>query len=88
LFYRNIVGIIFDDSTSGLTIRGLLSRYSGTIIGGNRGDKEYIVRISDPGPKFVGLESVVARLSAEPGVALVRKIYYRTPIASEGHPND
>lgn len=88
LFYRNVVGIIFDDTTSGTTIRGVLTRYAGTIIGGSRGDKEYIVRIPDPGPTFAGLESVVAHLSAEGGVALARKIYYRTPISIEGHPNE
>jgi hypothetical protein len=38
LYYRNIVGIIFDDTTSGTTIGRLLSRYAGTIIGGNPGD--------------------------------------------------
>ena len=82
LYYRNIVGIIFDDTTSGTTIRRVLSRYAGTIIGGNPG--EYIVRIPDPGPKFVAVESIVTQLYAEPGVALARKVYYRAPVFIHG----
>jgi hypothetical protein len=82
------VGIIFDDTTSGTTIRGILARFAGSIIGGSRGDKEYLVRVPDPGPTFASLESLVARLSTEPGVALARKIYYRTPISLEGHSNE
>jgi hypothetical protein len=83
LYYRNIVGIIFDDTTSGATIRRLLSRYRGTIIGGTPGE-EYIVRIPGPGPTFAALESIVTQLYAEPGVALARKVYYRTPIYIHG----
>ena len=85
LYYRNIVAIIFDDTTSSTTIRGLLSRYAGTIIGGNPGD-EYVVRIPDPGPTFAALESIVTQLYAEPGVALARKVYYRTPVYLNGRP--
>jgi len=77
LYYRDIVGVIFDDTTSGLTVRRLLGRHHGTIIGGVPGDGEYIVRIPDPGRTFDALESVVARFNAEVGVALVRKVYYR-----------
>lgn len=81
LYYRDIVGAIFDDTTSGLTVQRLLGRYHGTIIGGVPGGFEYIVRIPDPGPSFDALESIVARFNAEVGVALVSKVYYRwTPI--------
>lgn len=84
LYYRNIVGIIFDDTTSGVTIRSVLRRYQGTIIGGNPSEAEYIVQIPDPGSTFAAVDSVATRLYAEPGVLIARKVYYRTPI----YPND
>jgi len=51
LYYRNIVGIVFDDTTGGTSIRRLLTRYAGTIVGGNPADTEYIVSIPDPVPR-------------------------------------
>ena len=84
LYYRNIVGIIFDDTTSGVTIRSVLRRYRGTIIGGSPSDAEYIVLIPDPGPTYAAVDSVATQLYAEPGVLIARKVYYRTPI----YPND
>lgn len=52
LYYRNIVGVTFDDSTSGTTIRGLFGRYSATVIGGVPGpvEPEYLLQVPDPGP--------------------------------------
>ncbi len=84
LYYRNIVGIVFDDTTSGTRIQQILSTYAGTITGGNPADDEYIVSIPDPGPTFAAIESIVTQLYAEPGVALARKVYYRTPTYSNG----
>ena len=77
LYYRTIVGVIFDDTTSGATIRSVLTRYGGTIIGGVPGDDEYIVRIDDPGETLAALDSVVSRLDDERGVKLARKVYRR-----------
>ncbi len=77
LYYRTIVGVIFDDTTSGSAIRSLFVRYDARIIGGVPGDKEYIVRIPDPGTTLAALDSVVSRLHEEPGVKLVRKVYRR-----------
>src|SRR5882672_545495 len=59
LYYRNIVGIVFDDTTSGTTIRDLLRRYRATIVGGvpgPAGDPEFIVRVPDPGRTFVAVD--------------------------------
>jgi hypothetical protein len=84
LYYRNIVAITFDDTTSGSTIRSLLHRYSGSVIGGNPGI-EYVVQIPDPGPTFTALEAITTKLSSEPGVANARKVYYRTPTYPDGH---
>jgi len=84
LYYRNILGIIVDDTASGPTIRDLFRRYHGTIIGGNPADGEYIIRIPDPGPSFAAVEAIVSRIYTEPGVSLARKVYYRTPIYLQG----
>ncbi|MGH9893262.1 MAG: hypothetical protein ACREA0_14985 [bacterium] len=77
LYYRNIVGIIFDDTTSGATIRALLGRYGGTVIGGVPPVAEYIVQIPDPGPTLTAVDSIVTQLNVESGVALARKVYHR-----------
>lgn len=82
LYHRNIVGIIFDDTTSGATIRDLLNRHGGRIIGGLPANSEYIVQIPDPGPTLAALDSIVTQLNSEPGVALASKVYYRTPMSS------
>lgn len=81
LYYRNIVGIIFDDTASGATVRRTLARHRATITGGSPSVAEYLVRIPDPGPSFASLDSVVTRIYSEPGVALARKVYYRTPFS-------
>ena len=79
LYSRNIVGIIFDDTASGETVRDLLTRYGVIIIGGVPGVSEHIVQIPDPGATYAALDSIVTQLYSEPGVALARKVYYRTP---------
>ena len=89
LYYRNIVGIIFDDTTSGATVRALLARYGGSILGGGPGVSEYIVQIPDPGSTFAAVDGKVTQLNSESGVALARKVYYRTPVYLDGrYPND
>ncbi len=84
LYFRNILGIIFKDTTSGASISRLLASYHGRIIGGVPGVKEYLVQIPDPGSSFGAVEAMVRRLGAEPGVALARKVYYRTPAYPNG----
>jgi len=84
LYYRTIVGVIFDDSTSGATIRSMLRRYRAVIIGGAPGDREYFLRIPDPGPTLAAVESIVSRIQQEPGVRLARTVYRRwTPIIDD-----
>ena len=77
LYYRTLVGVIFDDTTSGTRIRSILARYHGTIVGGVPGPDEYIVRIPDPGATLAALDSVVSKLHDEAGVRLARKVYRR-----------
>ena len=83
LYYRNIVGLVFHDTTSGQTIRSVLQRYGARIIGGvpgPAGHSTYIVQIPDPGPTFEAVDSVVARLGTETGVVRASMVHYRTPI--------
>jgi hypothetical protein len=80
LFYANRLAVAFDDSTSGQGIRAVLAKYDATIVGGfpelpPRG--AYIVRITLAEQSFAGLEALVARMTAEPGVSLVLHMAYR-----------
>ncbi len=80
LYYRNILELVFHDSTSGLTVRAVLSRYEAEIIGGRtfpgitKGG--YVIRVPDPGPTFEDLEEMLSRLEAEPGVHFVRAMMF------------
>jgi hypothetical protein len=83
LYYRNIVGVVFDDSTSGATIRGLFARYQARLIGGAAGavDSVYVVQVPDPGATLHSLEILLTKLEREPGVKRVETVYYRTPVS-------
>ena len=78
LYYRTMVRLIFHDTTTGAVIRGLLRRYSATVIGGMPTAAEYLVQVPDPGPTYAATDSLVTRMQSEPGVALARKVRYRT----------
>jgi len=83
LYYRNIAGIVFDDTTSGTTIRALLRRYHGTIIGGSTYTGSfgaYIVEVPDPGPDFDKLDALLNRITREPGVSYAYGLTYRSSI--------
>jgi len=77
IYYRRVVGIRFDDSTSGSTVREVLTRYQATIIAGSPNVGAYIVRVPDPGPTYQALEALVLRLSVEPGVDFAFGITFR-----------
>jgi hypothetical protein len=81
LYYRNILRISFDDSTSGTTIRNLFKRYSATVIGGIPGpvEPEYLLQVPDPGATLEALDSLLNQLNQEPGVRWAASVYYRTP---------
>jgi hypothetical protein len=67
-FYRTVVGLLFDDSASGVTVRSVLQRYSATIIGAWSNLGAYVIRVPDPGPSMADLDSLISRLTAELGV--------------------
>ncbi len=72
-YYRNVAVIVFDDSTSGVTVRRILAKYRGVIIGGSeaRDEPGYYVQIPDPGTTFAAIDSVASLIEKEPGVKLV-----------------
>ena len=81
LYYRNIVGVVFDHSAGGGTIRDLLMRYHATIIGGAAGpsDSVYVLEVPDPGVTMQDLEALLASLEREPGISRVETVSYRSP---------
>ena len=83
LCYRNIVGIVFDDTTGGATIRGVIRRYAGTIIGGSPHTGSfgaYIVCVPDPGATFDVFDALLTRISREPGVDYAYDLTYRDAV--------
>ena len=89
IYFRNVAVVRFDDTTSGTTIRRLLTRYQATIIGGWPRFKEYVLQIPDPGPSFAALDSVVTALRNEPGVARATWEEYQARFDIQGRfPND
>jgi subtilisin family serine protease len=87
VYYRNIVGVVFDDSTSGLTIRQILSRHGATIIGG--GVETYIVQVADPGPTLDALDSVITDIGSETGVRYAIRVDRRDRIVPRSrYPGD
>jgi hypothetical protein len=83
-FYRRIFEIQFHDSTSGSTIFAVLSRYSAEIVGGHPSARPYTrgvyyIRVPSPGPStLTGLDSLVAEMNAEPGIAFASKTIFST----------
>ncbi len=81
VFFRNIIGIRFDDSTSGSTIRSLFQRYQAEIIGGLSNAREYIVRIPDPGSSWEAYDGLMRQLNEmEPGIRYAAPMSYRSGI--------
>ncbi len=72
LYYRTVIGVVFDDSTSGITVKQVFATYQAVIVGGNPGfgsrKPMYILRIPDPGMTYAALDSVLTAIEAEPGV--------------------
>jgi hypothetical protein len=89
VYFRNVVGVVFDDTTSGVTIRAILARYQAQVIGGYPRFREYMLQIPDPGPEFATVDSVVSALGREPGVTRARKAEWHTRVRLQGRwPND
>jgi hypothetical protein len=77
VLYRNYFDIRFDDSTSGPTIRMLLSAHGGEIVGGHPPSRQYVVRFPDPGPKYKDLEMLRREFMARP------RVHWMIPLVSK-----
>jgi hypothetical protein len=80
LFYRNVFLVAFDDTVRGSSIRALLRRYRASIIGGAGfvgPVGAYVIRVPDPGPSKVAVDSIVRSLAREPGVAEATALTYQ-----------
>ena len=69
-YYRTVIAVLFDDSTSGVTVRRVLREYRATIIGGMHNFGAYVVRVPDPGPTYESVDSLIRRVSNVRGVRL------------------
>lgn len=73
VYFRDVIGVIFDDSTGGATVVNVLEAYGGSIIGGNL-PRTYIVQIPDPGTSIEALDSVRTAIASEAGVSYVLRV--------------
>ena len=84
VFYRNIFGVRFHDSTSGTTIRQMLQQFKGEIIGGLPNTGEYIVRFPDPGSGFAAFNALETEINAVPGVEYATPMVRRSGSSTGG----
>ena len=80
ILFRNIIYLEFHDTTSGGTVRRVLRRHRGEIVGGYQLAGVYVVRLPDPGPAYEDLEAVLARIRIEPGVRAALTSVYHSPV--------
>src|SRR6266536_5616218 len=89
VYYRNILELAFDDSTSGGTVRNVLSRYRATVIGGGAfpglSGGAYVVQVPDPGRTFAAVQHLLSRLGAERGVHSVRAMMFGVRYDQRSH---
>jgi hypothetical protein len=90
-YYRDIVGVMFDDTTSGTTIRAILKKYQASIIAGGVvfPYPVYYLQVPDPGGTYAAISSVAKAIDGEPGVfaTLIPQWRGRVQIRSR-YPND
>jgi hypothetical protein len=70
-YHRHIIGVVFDDSTSGATVKAVFRKYQAVVVGGmpdwgNRG--AYIVEVPDTVTTYQGLQSFIEKVGSEIGV--------------------
>lgn len=71
IYYRRLMGVAFWDTTSGVTVRRLLSKYQASIAGGMPFTGTYILKFPDPGSGITALTARREQLKGEPGVKYV-----------------
>ena len=70
-YHRHLVGVMFDDSTSGITIHAVLLKYQATIVGGfpGRGTRgAYMLQVPDTVTTYRGLQDLINQIGSEVGV--------------------
>jgi len=69
-YYRDIVGVMFDDTTSGRTIRVILRKYQASIVAGGAAFPHpvYYLQLPDPGGTYAAIDSVARAIDNEVGV--------------------
>ncbi len=83
VYQADLVGILFDDSTSGIRVRSIFQGYGAEIFGGSQppaGTGEYYVQMPGLDGSWRALDSVVAALRNEPGVLRAAGLSYRLPV--------
>jgi len=89
LVLRDFVEVVFDDTTSGVTINAFLSRFGAQVAGGDPILESYMLQIPDPGPTYAALDSVLASMRSEPGVRHAIRYVFRAPNRDPGrYPDD
>jgi hypothetical protein len=71
VFYRTLVTVAFDDTTSALGVRRILAHY-GTVVGGDRAAGPrgaYLLQVQDRGPEWIRVFAMLDSLRTEGGVA-------------------
>jgi len=69
-YYRDIVGVMFDDTASGRTIWAILTKYRAVIVAGGEAFPHpvYYLQVPDPGGTYAGIDSLARAIQAETGV--------------------
>lgn len=70
-YYRDIVGVMFFDTTSGKTIRTILSKYHASVVAGGPAlpYPVYYLQVPDPGGTYTAIAAVAEAMRREPGVS-------------------
>jgi hypothetical protein len=83
-YHRNVIGIVFDDSTGGRTIRALFRKYQAVVVGGIRdygGTRgAYIIQVPDTVTTYQGLVSLMNKIDAEVGVDFAFGVAWRDKV--------
>ncbi len=69
-YYRDIVGVMFDDTTSGRTIRAIMTKYHAVIVAGGVASPHpvYYLQVPDPGRTYAAIDSLARAIRSESGV--------------------
>ena len=91
-YRRNMLGVEFDSAAAASSYNNVLSKYSGTLVGGIGGGYShpyYVIQFPDPGAAWAAFDSLGARIQAEPGVRSILHLSHLSGFRLKGRfPND